>query len=67
MYICMYLGSILGRGREEAFPSSPHRADRLEGPPSLQWVPMALSLGIKRPKLEADHSSPASAVVKNTS
>jgi hypothetical protein len=31
----------------------------------IQWVPGALSLGIKRPKHEADHSSPSSAEVRN--
>jgi hypothetical protein len=33
--------------------------------PPIQWVPGALSLGVKRPGLEADHSSPSSADVKN--
>jgi hypothetical protein len=32
--------------------------------PPIQWVPGALSLGIKRPGREADHSPPASAEVK---
>jgi hypothetical protein len=32
--------------------------------PPIQWVPGALSLGIKRPRREADHSSPSSAEVK---
>jgi hypothetical protein len=30
----------------------------------IQWVPGTLSLGIKRPEHEADHSPPSSAVVK---
>jgi hypothetical protein len=30
----------------------------------VQWVPEALSLGVKRPKREADHSPPSSAEVK---
>jgi hypothetical protein len=30
----------------------------------IQWVPGALSLGVKRPGREADHSSPASEEVK---
>jgi hypothetical protein len=30
----------------------------------IQWVPRALSLGVKRPGREADHSSPSSADVK---
>jgi hypothetical protein len=31
----------------------------------IQWVPGALSLGVKRPRREADHSPPSSAEVKN--
>jgi hypothetical protein len=30
----------------------------------IQWVPVALSLGVKRPGREADHSPPSSAEVK---
>jgi hypothetical protein len=33
--------------------------------PPIQWVPGALSLGVKRPGREADHSPPTSAEVKN--
>jgi hypothetical protein len=33
--------------------------------PPIQWVPGALSLGVKRPGREADHSPPSSAEVKN--
>jgi hypothetical protein len=33
--------------------------------PSVQWVPGALSLGVKQLGREADHSSPSSAEVKN--
>jgi hypothetical protein len=33
--------------------------------PPIQWVPGALSLGVKRPGGEADHSIPSSAEVKN--
>jgi hypothetical protein len=32
--------------------------------PPIQWVPRALSPGLKRPEREADHSTPASAEVK---
>jgi hypothetical protein len=32
--------------------------------PPIQWVPGALSLGVKRPGLEVDHSPPTSAEVK---
>jgi hypothetical protein len=31
--------------------------------PPIQWVPGALSLGVKRPECEADHSPPCSAEV----
>jgi len=31
--------------------------------PPIQWVPRALSLGVKRPGREADHSPPSSAEV----
>jgi hypothetical protein len=31
----------------------------------IQWVPRALSLGVKRLGREADHSPPSSAEVKN--
>jgi hypothetical protein len=33
--------------------------------PPIKWVPGALSLGVKRPGREADHSLPSSAEVKN--
>jgi hypothetical protein len=33
--------------------------------PPIQWVTWALSLGIKRPGREADHSPPTSAEIKN--
>jgi len=33
--------------------------------PHIQWVPVALSLGVKWPGHEADHSPPPSAEVKN--
>jgi hypothetical protein len=33
--------------------------------PPIQWVPGALSLGVKRQEREADHSPPSSAEVKN--
>jgi hypothetical protein len=33
--------------------------------PPIQWIPGALSLGVKRPGREADHSSPSSAEVNN--
>jgi hypothetical protein len=33
--------------------------------PPIQWVPRALSLEVKRPGCEDDHSTPSSAEVKN--
>jgi hypothetical protein len=33
--------------------------------PPIQWVPGAISLGVKRPGREADHSPSSSAEVKN--
>jgi hypothetical protein len=33
--------------------------------PPIQWIPGALSTGVKRPRREDDHSTPSSAVVKN--
>jgi hypothetical protein len=33
--------------------------------PRIQWVPRALSLEVRRPGREADHSPPFSAEVKN--
>jgi hypothetical protein len=33
--------------------------------PPIRWVPGTLSLGVKWPGLEADHSHPSSAEVKN--
>jgi hypothetical protein len=43
-----------------------HRVQNGSGahPATYQWVPGTLSLGIKRPGLETDHSPPSSAEVK---
>jgi hypothetical protein len=43
-----------------------HRVQTALGPtqPPIQWVPGALSVGVKRPESEADHSPPSSAEVK---
>jgi hypothetical protein len=58
-------GSSLGRGWE--FYSSLPRPDRLWSPPSLLYSSLsgALSVGVKRPGREADHSSPSGAEAKN--
>jgi hypothetical protein len=61
------------RGSRVRFPAGAgnfslhHRIQNGSGayPASYQWVPGALSLGIKRPGREADHSPPSSAEVKN--
>jgi hypothetical protein len=34
------------------------------GKPPIQWVPGTLSLGVKQPEREADHSLPSTAEVK---
>jgi hypothetical protein len=34
--------------------------------PPIQWVPLALCPGVKRPRREANHSPPTSAEVKKT-
>jgi hypothetical protein len=65
------IGTRLRDGRSEfdsrqgqgLFFSSPSRPDRLWGPP---MVLMALSLGVKRPGREVDHSPPCNAEVKNS-
>jgi hypothetical protein len=55
------VGSSSGRGWE--FFSSPPYLGPIE--PPIQWAPEVLSLGIKWPGCEADHSPPSSAEVKN--
>jgi hypothetical protein len=58
----------LRAGRPRFF-SSPHRPDQFWGPtqPPTQWVPGALSPGVKRPGHEADHPPRTRAEVKNMS
>jgi hypothetical protein len=71
------LGIALGyglddRGSRVRFPAGAgnfslhHRLQNGSGahPAPIQWVPGALSLGVKRPGPEADHSPPYSAGVK---
>jgi hypothetical protein len=60
------------RGSRVRFPTEAvnfslhHRVQNGSGPtqPSIQWVPGALSLGVKRPGREADHSPPYIAEVR---
>jgi hypothetical protein len=58
-------GSSPGSGK---IFSSSRPPDRFRGPPSIlsNWVPGALSPGVKLPGREADHSPPTSAEVKDT-
>jgi hypothetical protein len=67
------LGYGLGdRGSRVRFPvgagkfSLRHRVQNGSGStqPPIQWVPGVLSLGVKRPGRDADHSPPSSAEVK---
>jgi hypothetical protein len=46
------------------FFSSPKRPDRRSTQPPIQWVPGALSPGVKQPEREVDHSPPTSTEVK---
>jgi hypothetical protein len=52
-----------GRVKNFLFSTSPRPALGSTQPP-IQWVPWALSPWVKRPRREADHSSPTSAEVK---
>jgi hypothetical protein len=54
-----------GRVKNFHFSTSSRPALRSTQPP-IQWVPGALSTGVKRSGREADHSPPTSAEVKNT-
>jgi hypothetical protein len=45
------------------FTTASRKALGLVQPP-IQWIPKALSLGVKRPGREADHSTPSSAEIK---
>jgi hypothetical protein len=52
-------------GKYKIFPFSIASMPALGPIQSMQWVPRALSLGVKQPGREADHSSPSSTGVKN--
>jgi hypothetical protein len=56
-------GSIPGRGKIFLFTASRPTLGTIQ--PSIQWVPVAISLGVKRPECEADHSHLFSAKVMN--
>jgi hypothetical protein len=58
-------GSISSRGKK--FVSTPQRADRFSGPPSLlsNRFRKAFTPRVKRPGHEDDHSTPSSAEVKD--
>jgi hypothetical protein len=71
------IGIALGYGQDDRgsrvrFPAGAgnfslhHRVQNGSGPtqPPIQWEPGALSLGVKRPGREADHSTPSSAELK---
>jgi hypothetical protein len=66
MYVCMYgIQGFDSRRRLGIFLFTTASRTAL-GPtdPPIQWVPWALSLGVKRPGREAGHSPPFSAEVK---
>jgi hypothetical protein len=77
LLIHISLGTALGYGLDDQgfrvdsrrglgiflFTTASRTALRPTQPP-IQWVPRALSLGVKRPGREADHSPPSRAEVK---
>jgi len=60
-YVFINIGSIPGGGWE-FFSSSPPALGPTQ--PLIQWVPGALSAGVKQPGREVDHSIPSGAEVK---
>jgi hypothetical protein len=58
--------SSLGRVKNFLFSSTSSRPALRPTQPHFHWVLGALSLGVKRPGREADHSPPTSAEVKKT-
>jgi hypothetical protein len=57
-------GSIPGRGKIFLLSIASTLALGFTQPP-IRWVQLAISQGVKRPELEADHSPPGNAEVKN--
>jgi hypothetical protein len=64
--IIAHIGSIPGGGGGLGISLFITASRTALGPtqPPIQWVPGTLSLGVKRPAREADHSPPSSAEVK---
>jgi hypothetical protein len=60
-----FLGFDSRRGLEIFLFSTASRTALGPTQPPLQWVAGALSLGVKRPGRETDHSPPSTAEVKN--
>jgi hypothetical protein len=58
-------GSILGRGQKFFLFATVSRLALGPIEPPIQWVPWALSPGVKSPERETDHLSPSSSEVKN--
>jgi hypothetical protein len=59
------LGFNSRRGRGIFLFTTASRTDLRPTQPPIQWVSGVLSLGVKRPGREAEHSLPSSAEVKN--
>jgi hypothetical protein len=61
------MAGVLFTAREDIFLVITTARPALRPPqPRIQWVPRALSPGLKRQGHEADHSPPTSAKVKKT-
>jgi hypothetical protein len=56
--------SVLGGCRASTLTYFTSRTTLGPTQPTIQWVLGALSLGVKRPEREADHSPPSSAEIK---
>jgi hypothetical protein len=59
-YIVLKYGSLLAEAGNFFFTTVSRPALGPTQPP-IQWVPVAISLGVKRPGREADHTPPSSA------
>jgi hypothetical protein len=73
-FLLLWLGYRLdGRGvgvrvpvEESFFPFHVSRPVLRPAQPPIQWILKVLSSGVKRPGVEADHSPPTNAEIKNT-